>query len=182
MKIGVWENNKFIGVIIFARGATPNLGRPYKLRQTECIELSRVALTNHVTHVSKIISISLKFLKTVCKKIRLIVSFADQYQGHHGGIYQAGNWIYLGVGDAAKFYLIKGKVTHPRSIGSAGFIQNLYGARQIDKNACLINMPGKHRYVMPLDANMREQVLPLSKPYPKRPKQAMAGTTGTATG
>lgn len=29
---------------------------------------------------------------------------------------------------------------------------------------------GKHRYLMPLDAEMREQIAPLAKPYPKRPK------------
>ena len=28
----------------------------------------------------------------------------------------------------------------------------------------------KHKYLMPLDAEMRERILPLSKPYPKRAK------------
>ena len=40
----------------------------------------------------------------------------------------------------------------------------------------------KHRYLMPLDGEMRKQIEPLGKPYPKRPKQAMAGSTGTAEG
>tara|TARA_R110002050_G_scaffold237477_3_gene373386 strand:- start:493 stop:735 length:243 start_codon:yes stop_codon:yes gene_type:complete len=35
-------------------------------------------------------------------------------------------------------------------------------------------MPGKHRYLMPLDKEMAEQIKPLAKPYPKREKQAMA--------
>ena len=28
--------------------------------------------------------------------------------------------------------------------------------------------PGKYRYLMPLDAEMRQKVLPLAQPYPRR--------------
>jgi hypothetical protein len=118
--------------------------------------------------------LALKFLKRANQKLRLVVSFADQSQNHHGGIYQAGNWIYNGQGEAAKFYMVLGKLTHPRSIGAKGLIQNIHGARRIDPNATVVNVPGKHRYLMPLDDEMRKRILPLSKPYPKRAKQAMA--------
>jgi hypothetical protein len=175
VKIGAWENEKFIGVVLFGRGATPNLGSPYNLGQDECVELVRIALTKHKTPVSKIAAIAIKFLKKSNPKIKLIVSFADQSQGHHGGIYQAGNWIYAGQGDAAKFYMIKGKLTHPRSIGAKGIVQNLSGAQKLDPNAYVIDVPGKHRYLMPLDEDMRKRILPLAKPYPKRAQQAMTG-------
>ena len=175
VKVGAWESGKFIGVVLFGRGATPNLGKPYNLGQDECVELVRIALTKHETPVSRIASLAMKFLNRSNPKLRLIVSFADQSQGHHGGIYQAGNWIYSGQGDPAKFYLIRGKLTHPRTIGAKGLVQNIRGARQIDPNAKSVNVPGKHRYLMPLDADMRERILPLAKPYPKRAKQAMAG-------
>jgi hypothetical protein len=173
VKVGAWENGKFIGVVLFARGATPNLGNPYNLGQDECVELVRIALTKHQTPVSKIAAIAVKFLKKSNPKIKLIVSFADQSQGHHGGIYQAGNWIYAGQSGSAKFYMIKGKLTHPRSLGSLGLIQNLSGAQKLDPNAYVVDVPGKHRYLMPLDAAMRDRILPLAKPYPKRAKQAM---------
>lgn len=174
VKVGAWESGKFIGVVLFGRGATPNLGRPYNLGQDECVELVRIALTKHDSQVSRIASLAMKFLGRSNPKLRLIVSFADQSQGHHGGIYQAGNWVYNGQGDAAKFYTIRGKLTHPRSIGAKGLVQNIHGARQIDANATVVDVPGKHRYLMPLDDEMRKQILPLSKPYPKRVKQAMA--------
>jgi hypothetical protein len=173
VKVGAWESGKFIGAILFGRGATPNLGRPYKLGQDECVELVRIALTKHEVAVSRIASLAIKFLIRSNPKLRLIVSFADQSQGHHGGIYQAGNWVYNGQGDAAKFYMIRGKLTHPRSIGAKGFVQNIYGAKRIDPNATVVYVPGKHRYLMPLDAEMRQRILPLAKPYPKRAKQAM---------
>ena len=30
LNIGVWESGKFIGVVLFSRGANNNLGRPYR--------------------------------------------------------------------------------------------------------------------------------------------------------
>ena len=109
--------------------------------------------------------------------LRLIVSFADMSQGHHGGIYQAGNWIYTGQGSSAKFYIIHGRLTHPRTLGLAGLVQNLEGAKKRDPNASVVIVPGKHRYLMPLDTEMREKILPLARPYPKR---AGSDTTDTA--
>jgi len=182
VKVGAWEDDKFIGVVIFGRGATPNLGKPYGLDQTECVELVRIALRDHETPVSKIAAIAIRMLKKSNPNVRLIVSFADRSQGQHGGIYQAGNWVYNGEGQPATFYMIKGKLTHPRSIGAKGLSQNIKGARQLDRNADAIEVPGKHRYLMPMDKQMRKRVQSISKPYPKREKQAMVGSTGTATG
>jgi len=173
-KVGVWENGKFIGVVIYGCGATPNLGRPYGLQQNECIELVRIALTHHETPVSRIVKIANTWMHKANPGLRLVVSFADASQGHHGGIYQAGNWVYSGRGVPAKFYMIHGKLTHPRTLGSAGLVQNLDGARKRDVNATVVDVPGKHRYLMPLDEETRSRIMPLAKPYPKRAKQAMA--------
>jgi hypothetical protein len=168
VKVGAWENDKFIGCVIFGRGATPNLGRPYSLNQDECVELVRIALTKHKNYVSKIMALAIKFLKKSNPNLKLIVSFADQSQNHHGGIYQATNWIYSGKGESAKFYLIKGKLTHPRSIGAKGLTQNLQGAKQIDPFATVVDVPGKYRYLMPLSPELKNKIQHLAKPYPKR--------------
>ena len=127
-------------------------------------------MKEHKTPISKIMSIALKYLKKTNPKIKLVVSFADQNQGHHGGIYQAGNWIYNGCSSAAKFYMINGKLTHPRTLGSRKLKQSIEGARKIDPMAQSKLIPGKHRYLMPLDDEMRKRILPLAKPYPKRVK------------
>ena len=63
--IGVWENDKFIGAVIFGQGACPNIEKPYGLNKTEICELSRVALTNHKAPVTKILAISIKMLKKI---------------------------------------------------------------------------------------------------------------------
>ena len=40
----------------------------------------------------------------------------------------------------------------------------------------IVKGSSKHRYLMPLDDEMRKRILPLAKPYPKRAKQAMASS------
>ena len=159
VKVGAWESGKFIGVVLFGRGANNNIGKPYKLDQTAACELVRIALTKHITPVSKIAAIAMRFLKANSPGLRLIISYADPMQGHHGGIYQAGNWIYSGRSQAQQEVMYKGKIMHKRTANS------LFGTiKGMEKSPIM----WKHKYLMPLDNEMRKQILPLSKPYPKR--------------
>lgn len=159
VKVGAWENGKFIGVVLFGRGASPTLGRKFNLGQDQCVELVRIALTKHITPVSRIAAIAMKFLKQSNPKLRMVVSFADPDKGHHGGVYQAGNWIYCGDSPQTIELFVKGRWVHWRG----GFYEKTERTpRRV--------MPGKHRYLMPLDDEMRQRILPLSKPYPKRAK------------
>jgi hypothetical protein len=105
-------------------------------------------------------SISIKFLKKHCPGLKLIVSFADPNQNHHGGIYQACNWIYTGKSADAKFGLLNGKEIHPRSISEFSV--------QKKQQLSYIVKKGKHRYLMPLTKQVELNILKLKKPYPKR--------------
>lgn len=173
VKVGVWENATFIGVVIFSRGASSNLLKPYGLLQTEGCELTRVALTKHSSSVSKILSLAMKFIKNKDKGLRLIVSFADPTYGHHGGIYQAGNWIYAGDTAQGKEFYYNGKRLHSRQVSEKGYnIQQGAIRKTVKPSQCsVVKTQGKHRYLMPLDAEMRKQIEPLAKPYPKRTKK-----------
>lgn len=164
VKVGVWESGKFVGVVLFGRGASPTLGKRFNLGQSECIELVRIALTEHDNYISRISKLANKFLLKASPGLRLIVSFADPDKGHNGGVYQAANWIYCGDSPATIELFIKGRWVHWRG----GFYEK-------NKQTKRRKMPGKHRYLMPLDDEMRKKVLPLSKPYPKRMKQANSG-------
>jgi hypothetical protein len=169
--IGVWENGDFIGAVIFSRGASPSLLNPYRLAQTEGCELTRIALTKHVTPVSKIIRIALTFLKKQSPGMRLVISFADPSHGHHGGIYQATNWIFCGQSAPTKQYVRPdGKMLHNRQVSPTG-VRKQYGRYRVvpKPDECrIVELPGKYRYLMPLDDDMRKQLQPLSRPYPKR--------------
>lgn len=171
VKVGAWEDGKYIGVVVFGRGANKSLGAPYGCDQVQSCELVRVALTGHISSVSKIMTIAIRFLKKEIPALRLVVSFADPDQGHHGGIYQACNWVYDGMTNAADEYLYKGKKWHGRAFRKS-FGSHL---KYIGKGLEIVSGSKKHRYLMPLDTEMREKVLPLAKPYPKREKQATTG-------
>lgn len=171
VKIGVWEEKKFIGVILFSRGASSNLLKPYGLTQTEGCELTRVALTKHKTPVSRILSIAFKFLKKNSPNLKLIVSFADPNENHHGGIYQATNWIYCGKSAKSFKYIDKsGREWHSRQVSEKGFnIQQGNIRKTVKPSECKkIECEGKHRYLLPLTEEMKKKIIILSKPYPKR--------------
>lgn len=74
---GVWEDDRFVGAIVFAWGANRHPTGEYKLKMTECAELCRIALNKHVTPVSRILSIAIKMPKRAMPGIRLLVSYAD---------------------------------------------------------------------------------------------------------
>jgi len=119
LKYGVWENNKFIGTVIYGRGANNNAAKSFKLKQTECCELVRVALNKHKTPTTKILAITLRLIKKHNPGIKLVFSYADKTnQGHKGTIYKAGNWEYLGERTTNKdaYYIINNKKVHGRSV------------------------------------------------------------------
>lgn len=166
VKVGAWEDGKYIGCVIFGRGANINMLKPFGLEQDQGCELVRIALTTHITPVSKIMTLAIRLLKKSQAGLQLVVSYADPDQGHHGGIYQACNWIYTGPSDKAIKVFYKGKWAHKKTVDDAGVNQANLKKKVVQ---------GKHRYLMALDKQMAAKIAPLAKPYPKRVKQAMAG-------
>lgn len=167
VKIGVWEDGDFIGAVIYGLSNSWKLGQAWGAGPKEFCELTRVALkSGHKSPTSQIVAISIKMLKKQSPGLKLIVSFADPVQGHHGGIYQAMNWIYVGPSVPLKQYFYNGKWQHSRSIaggrfGSAGPVEDY---TSLPKRI----MPAKHRYLYPLDRQTRKRLLPLAQPYPQR--------------
>lgn len=173
VRVGAWEDGKYIGCVLFSRGANAQLGAPYGLTQTECAELVRIALTSHAAPVTRILSLAVAFLRRNSPALRLLVSFADPAQGHHGGVYQGANWIYTGASASGREYLHEGRWKHSREVTCGAF----GGQRAVPDYQRLPSRmtAGKHRYLLPLDDAMRAQVAPLAKPYPKR--SPCAGTS-----
>lgn len=158
VKIGVWEDDVFKGVVIFSRGANNRLLKPYGLEQTQGCELARVALKDHIAPVTRIVAIALKLLKRQNPGLRLVVSFADDRQGHEGKIYQAGNWIFTGSVHSTPDWLIDGKWSHQRNMHSRFGTIKVEGIQKRDGGY-------RFRYLMPLDDAMRDKIKPLAKSY-----------------
>jgi len=170
VRIGVWEDDRFIGVVVFSRGPSGHLGSAFGLDITQVCELSRIALDDHETPVTQIVSPALRMLRQRCPGLRLVISFADPAQGHVGRIYQAGNWIYLGRTAPSKAHIDpEGRIRHDRNVSASGF-KSIFGKTTLvpPRDACTpIELPGKFRYAMPLDKAMRRRLVPRALPYPQ---------------
>lgn len=169
VKVGVWENDKYIGCVIFSRGANNNIGKMFNLKQDQVCELTRVALRSHDHFVSEILAKAIQFLKQNSPKMKIIVSYADSEQGHKGGIYQATNWLYLGKTKGSIEFILHGERTHSKTINSkyGRGSQNLDWLRKhVDAKAEKYETQGKHKYIFPLNKKARKKLLPYIKDYP----------------
>lgn len=167
----VYENGEWCGVILFGLGATKNIASPFGLNQGEVLELVRVALNGKQTATSQCVAAALKKLHQSNPLCKIVVSYADLDQEHAGTIYQATNWIYLGrmnEGNRGAF-IINGKKTHPRTIGSMGGVQSIKWVREnLDANATEFITKGKHKYIFVFDKRLRKEYLKQHQPYPKK--------------
>lgn len=157
---GGWENDKFIGAVIFGYGACMHIASQYNRKQHQVVELVRVALTDHITPVTRIVSIALKILKRDMPGIEMVVSHADPAQGHVGGIYQAGNWIYVGLTSRTDRYMVNGKIIHNRVFNDNPKF------KVTDPNVKVLRGSRKYKYLMPLTPELKAEIEKQRKPFP----------------
>lgn len=169
VRVGVWENGSYRGCLIFCISSNKNIGNPYGARPDTVAELSRIALRQHETPVSRLIRIAISLLRRVCPGLRLLVSYADPEQGHVGGIYQAAGWVYAGMTKPTAEYRVGNRRMHGRAM------RGTFGrGRDFPK----IMGSSKYRYLLPLDASTKEVVRCFAQPYPKRERSAAGGAAG----
>lgn len=169
VRFGVWEHGEFVGAVLYGLGASPHLAGSLDVAPTAICELVRVALREHEHPVTAIVAESLRLLHEHSPRLRVVVSFADPFHGHVGRIYQAGNWLYLGrTGRATAYRDRKGKLHHSRVVTGSGYVVQFGRMTKVPKPHELekVELPGKHRYAMPLDRAMRRKLARIAQPYP----------------
>lgn len=172
--IGVWENERFVGTVIFGVGAgSSTSGKRYGMRQRwDIAELVRVALAPRKTPTSKIVAIAIRMIRKANPKLKLLISFADSAQGHVGTIYQASGWFYAGLMESNNSnYRVNGKIVPARTLhtryGSGG--QSIPWLRKnVDPLAERLKEPPKHRYLYPLTNEAKIAIEKFIQSYPKR--------------
>jgi hypothetical protein len=93
----------------------------------------------------------------------VLLSYSDLNQGHEGKIYQASNWIFVGMTGHEAGIMLNGKLTHRRTINSKyGTSDILWLRKRIDPNATRYEGKPKFKYLFRLDDEIA-----LSKHYPK---------------
>lgn len=171
---GAWEDDKYIGAMVFGRGATSQIGKPFNLEQHQICELVRVAFKRHKVEVTRCISIALRLLKKNSPTMRLVVSYADPLQGHDGAIYRAGNWFYLGQTSATTMYFNGSRWLHARELTSGSWAKKRWTKEQI-ADMPKRELPGKYKFAMPLDKEMREIIEKMAVDFPAdRPDKEQA--------
>jgi hypothetical protein len=151
----VFENKEWCGCVLYGYGAAVNLHKKYNIIRGKIFELQRMALNGKQSCTSKILALSIKMIKKTCKNIDLLVSYADSKQGHTGVIYQATNWIFEAISYTDEYYVGNKKI-HSRGI-------SVYDKSKVK----VVKGLPKYKYIYPLNNKIRQQVLPLSKEYPK---------------
>lgn len=177
------EGEQFVGVIVLGVG----VGKPlmHDLGKGSWLELQRIAMREHEAPVSQYVAELMKRLKVHHKSLRLIVSYADPYHGHHGGIYQAGGWVYTGTTSPSSAYLSPyGEMKHSRVVSASGINRQFGAQKRAWRKEVFeqIAMPGKHRYLMPLDNGMRRRLAKMAKPYPHARVRSLNGETAPIQG
>ncbi len=164
------DNGDWCGVVVYTRGATPAIASPFGLNQGQVIELQRVALNGKQESTSQALGISLRLLKKDLPLVKLLVSYADETQGHKGVIYQACNWFFVGDTARAKMFIHKasGKPIHSRKISSKAKGVNEYGRNYSKDEVTVVQQKEKHKYIYPLDKSLIQMCKGLAKPYPKK--------------
>lgn len=156
------DAEEWCGVIVFGGGANNNLPKSFGKNAGEVLELERVALNGKQETTSKAVAMALRQLHKDDPLCQLVVSFSDHRQKHLGTIYQATNWIYLGLtitSDTQYFY--KGKWTHERTINSRPDRDKLKATLPKRENS------NKFKYVFVFNKKERKKYLAISQPYPK---------------
>lgn len=101
-----------------------------------------------------------------------LVSYADGNAGHHGYIYQATNWLYLGISEPQRIYFD----THQQKVIHQRTISDMFGTASKDKLPDYIEITmeteGKFRYLQMLGnkkeiAEMKSFLTYKILPYPK---------------
>lgn len=156
------DAGEWCGVIVFGGGANNNLPKSFGKNAGEVLELERVALNGKQEYTSQAVAMSLKQLHKDDPICQIVVSFSDHRQKHLGTIYQATNWIYLGLtvtSDTQYYY--NGKWTHERTINSKSNRDTLKKTLPKRENS------NKFKYIYVFNKKQRKEYLKMALPYPK---------------
>lgn len=160
---GMFDGDELIGVCTFGMPAASKVceGLVGKQHAKRVLELNRLVLKyNMKNQASQLIGYSLRSLP----EDLLIISYADGAQGHVGIVYQATNWLYVGLTAVRTDRVFTDGTTtkHGRHVVSTE-VDDLFS------RTVLVPRPRKHRYVYATGkkrAMLRHLRYP-TQPYPE---------------
>jgi hypothetical protein len=145
----------------------------------EAAELSRLIRRNDFDgKLSQLVSWSLRWLRANTST-PFVLSYADTTQGHHGGIYQACSFVYIGATDSNHigFNAPDGSFVHGRNCNSRFGTRSVAAIAQIKPDWEPVYGEPKHLYIFPLRQRWNKIAKTRgweSLPYPKPDRKVAA--------
>lgn len=173
---GVFFGNYCAGVTVWQGGGLPSLVKSFRLRNRDLAYLARGACVHWAPPGtnSKLVAWSLKM--EAKRGAKLAIAFSDTDAAEIGTIYQACNWIYIGVGSSWEQWISpRGKIVTKNTMTGYAAAR---GVRSCDFEDYALTMGWKmqstnpkHRYVYILDKTDKaliDRIERMRQPYPKR--------------
>jgi len=169
LALGAFLADRLIGAVTFGVGPMSGHRLLRDARPQDGITLTRFVLLPErpANSASRILGIVLRMLRRQTDK-KFVLTYADPEHGHHGGIYQACNFICVGPSEPQPALdLGDGVPRHSRSVASAfgthsreHFVRHGLAVRAVP-------VAPKHTYVWVVP-EWRDRLLLAPQPYPKR--------------
>ena len=153
---GVYVNQTLHGAIVFSAGARHSHRVLTACDPKYVATLARFWLSDDCPKnaESRVLGYVLRYLRRQ-GRWKLLVSHADPNVGHHGTIYRASGWHYLGQGTPCSTIEVEGKSLHPRSMFARFGTTAIRSLHHRGIAATRSYVPGKHRFIYLLDPSWR---------------------------
>lgn len=167
---GLYDGDALIGVVTYGIPASPSLcmgicGQEYS---DKVLELNRLCLMNNdKNQASMLVSGSIKQLP----KPTIVVSYADNAQGHVGYVYQATNFLYTGLSEKRVDWAVKGlEHKHSKTISDGMTLESI--KEKYGDDFYYVERSRKHRYILFHGTKNDKKILRSKlkyevQPYPK---------------
>jgi len=165
---GAFLGERIIGAVTLGIG--PMFGHRLlrDARPEDGLTLSRFVLLPErpANAASRVLGTVLRLLRRDTDR-RFVLSYADPEHGHHGGIYQAANFVYVGTCEPQPALdLGDGVLRHSRSVGSAFGTHSREHFARHGLTVRAVPVAPKHTYLW-IVPEWRDRLLVAPRPYPK---------------
>lgn len=170
LAFGVFAHNSLQGALTMGVGPYGAPSLVAGAASDDCLTLTRLWLSGDLPRnsESRVLGIILRSLRRHTD-LKFLLTYADPLHGHMGTIYQATNWLYIGLSQPMPLYdLGDGRPRHSRSLSHAYGSHSMAHFRRKDVVVKLLPQEPKHRYLYFLDPSWRQRLVVPVLPYPKR--------------
>ena len=170
LAFGTFVGNRLLGALTWGVGPTNAHRLVEGATRDDCLTLTRLWLSDELPRnsESRTLGVAVRALRRHTS-VKFIISYADPSQGHVGTIYQASNWLYIGLSKATPLYDIgDGIARHSRSLSHAYGSHSIKHFARYGVDVKKVPQAAKHRYVYFLDPSFRHRLNVSVLPYPKK--------------